>query len=270
MPWKGTFRLRLRRLFLEGFLAIDIAEPLVSFDAEADAKTVREFMAERDFDLVGIRRDGLVIGYARRDDLAAGMCRDYLRPFSPHDDLVPYTANLIDVVKSLAINEQCFIVILDQVSAIVTLSDLEKPPMRMFLFGMITLGEMLMTEIIRHRYSDGSWQERISAQRIAKAAQLQEERLRRGQKADLVDCLQYGDKGWVLSYDEDIRDALGQTSRTDMRKAIKELETLRNNLAHAQAIVPDGWRRIVTACSRFEHNLETIADRLDMLRRTDR
>ena len=60
--------------------------------------------------------------------------------FTPDDDLVPDTANLIDVVKSLAINQQCFVTILDRVGAIITLTDLEKPPMRMFLFGMITMG----------------------------------------------------------------------------------------------------------------------------------
>jgi hypothetical protein len=195
-----------------------------------------------------------------------GICRDHIRTFSLGDDLVPDSANLIEVVKSLAINAQCFVVILDRVGAIITLSDLEKPPMRMFLFGMITLGEMLMTEIIRHRYSDGSWRKFISAQRLAKAEQLQGERLRRGQKVDLVDCLQYGDKGWILSYDEEIRSALGQESRSSARRTVKELETLRNNLAHTQEIIPDGWQRIVIACSRLDQTLEMIADRWSLLK----
>lgn len=266
MPWKDTQSSRLRRLFLEGFSAMDIAEPLVSFDAEADARTVRSFMLEKDFDLVGIRVDGLINGYVRREDLVAGCCRDCVRAFTPDDDLVPDTADLTEVVKSLAINKQCFVTILDRVGAIITLSDLEKPPMRMFLFGMITLGEMLMTEIIRRRYTDESWQDCLSEQRLAKARLLQEERLRRGQRADLIDCLQYGDKGWILSYDEDLRRALGQASRRDARKAIKEMETLRNNLAHTQEIIPTGWQRIVIACSRLEHNLENITEGLNLLK----
>ena len=105
MPWKDTQSSRLRRLFLEGFSAMDIAEPLVSFDAEAEAATVRRFMAERNFDLVGVRRDGLVSGYVRQTELANGCCGDHLHPFTPSDDLVPDTASLIEVVRSLAINE---------------------------------------------------------------------------------------------------------------------------------------------------------------------
>ncbi len=34
MPWRDTQSSRLRRLFLEGFSAMDVAEPLVSFDKE--------------------------------------------------------------------------------------------------------------------------------------------------------------------------------------------------------------------------------------------
>jgi len=265
MKWKGIQSSRLRRLFHDGFSVMDIAEPLVSFDAEADSQTVKRFMLKNDFDLVGIRVDGLVSGYVRQDDLSEGLCRDYLHPFTPEDDLVQDTATLTEVVKSLSINKQCFVTILDQVAAIVTLNDLEKPPMRMFLFGIITLGEMMMTEIIRHRYQDGSWRNCLSEERIAKASQLQEERLRRGQKVDLIDCLQYGDKGWILSYNEDIREALGQESRSSARKSIKELETLRNNLAHFQEIIPTGWKRIVIACSRLDYNLGNIVDGLNIM-----
>lgn len=255
----------MRRLFLEGFTSMDIAEPLISFDADTQTEAVRNFMREKNFDLVGMRVNGLVSGYVRLDELAEGLCRDYLRTFTPEDDLVPDTANLTDVVKSLSINRQCFVVILDQVGAIITLNDLEKPPMRMFLFGIITLGEMLMTEIIRHRYPYSSWQGFLSEKRLAKAKQLQKERFRRGHQIDLIDCLQYGDKGLILSYDEDIRKSLGHESRRAARQAIKEMETLRNNLSHIQEIVPTGWQRIVAACSRLEYNLEKIAEEMDLL-----
>lgn len=262
MPWRDTQSSRLRRLFLEGFSAMDVAEPLVSFDESTRSVDVKQVMDEKRFDLVGVRKDGLVEGYVRRDDLTSGTCGEHFHPFTPDDDLVPDTANLIDVVKSLAINQQCFVTILDRVGAIITLTDLEKSPMRMFLFGLITLGEMLMTEIIRSRYSDDLWQSLLSEQRLTKARQLKEERARRGQYVDLIDCLQYGDKGWIISYDEEIRRALGQESRREARKAIKQMETLRNNLAHTQEIIPTGWQRIVIACSRLEINLETFAEGL--------
>jgi hypothetical protein len=254
---------RLRRTFFEGFTAIDIAEPLASFDASVDAKVVRDFMADNEFDLVGVRVEGLVKGYVCREEIEDGICGDFLHEFTPEDDLVPYTASLIEVVKSLSINRQCFVTAMNEVFAIVALEDLEKPPMRMFLFGLITLSEILMTDVIRRRYPGDAWQSYLSEQRLAKAQALQQERIKRGQKPDLIDCLQYGDKGQILSHDEMMRGALGWKSRKEARKAIKEMETLRNNLAHVQAIIPTGWNRIVIACTRLEDNLKNLMGRLD-------
>lgn len=258
MPWRDTQSSRLRRLFLEGFSAMDIAEPLASFDEDADAAAVRNFMEKKGFDLVGVRRGGLVCGYVRREDLADGPCGNAQHPFTPADDLVPDTANLIDVVQSLAINRQCFVTILDRVGAIITLSDLEKPPMRMFLFGLITIFEMLTTEIIRRRYPDNSWQELLSGARLDKARDLQQERARRGQQVELIDCLQFGDKGWVLTFNEELRLSLGQNSRKEARRAIKEIESLRNNLAHTQEIIPSGWQQIIITCSQWETRMESF------------
>jgi len=262
MPWKDTQSSRLRRMFLEGFSAMDIAEPLVSFDVDAEADVVRRFMAEKHFDLVGIRRDGLVCGYVRQADLGTGRCGDHLHPCTPSDDLVPDTASLVEVVRSLAINEQCFVTILDRVGAIITLSDLEKPPMRMFLFGMITIIEMLITEIIRRRHADGSWQELLSAARVERARALQQERARRGQEAALIDCLQFGDKGWIVTFHDELRDSLDMSSRREARNLLKEIESLRNNLAHTQEIVPTGWRQIIMTCERWEERLESFIAQL--------
>jgi hypothetical protein len=234
---------------------MDIAEPLVSFDETTKAVEVQTFMREKGFDLAGVRRNGLVDGYVRQEDLSSGTCGDHSQHFTPDDDLVPDTANLIDVVKSLAINQQCFVTILDHVGAIITLADLEKPPMRMFLFGMITIIEMKMTEVLRQLYPNDSWQEFLSDQRITLAIKLQQERRRRGQQVELIDCLQFGDKGWIITHDEDLRKALGHKSRRETRNSIKEFENLRNNLAHTQEIIPSGWQRIIIACNRWEENL---------------
>ena len=68
MPLIKSIPARLKKLSQEGFTAMDIAEPLVSFDAEKQAREVKAFMVERDFDLIGVRGDGLVCGYALRTE----------------------------------------------------------------------------------------------------------------------------------------------------------------------------------------------------------
>jgi len=258
VSWSVGSRRRLRRLFLEGFSVMDVAEPLVSVDAERRSDEVRDLLEAEAFDLVGIRRAGRVVGYAQRDDLRAGTCGRYLRPFGP-DDLVEETASLRDAILSLGINHRCFVTVLGDPAAIVTVSDLEKPPTRMFLFGMITVLEALMTGAIGQAYPDEGWQGILTSGRLAKAKELHAERRRRGQAGTLVDCLQFSDKGRILLSLPAIADdpaLLDGQSRKASKRALQELETLRNNLAHSQQIIPDAWERIV----RFSARLEALLD----------
>jgi hypothetical protein len=52
----------MKRLFTEGFMAIDIAEHLASFDTDKCAVDTLQFMNKNDLEVVGVRRDGVVAG----------------------------------------------------------------------------------------------------------------------------------------------------------------------------------------------------------------
>ncbi len=233
---------------------MDIAEPLVSFDAEQPAMVVQNFLEEKAFDVGGVRRHGIVCGYACREELGAGSLGDYLRGFTP-EDLVMETDSLQRLIQSMSAKSRCFVKVLGEVGAIVTLSDLEKPPVRMFLFGMITIFEMLMTWGIRMHFPGDSWCEHLSSGRLAKAESLWKERQRRNSAADLLDCLQFSDRGQLLLRIPRVLEILsrnGIPSKQAALKAIHELETLRNNIAHSQHIIPESWNRIIIFSTRLE------------------
>src|SRR5690242_6636315 len=67
----------IRRIFAETFTAKDIAEPLASFDAGTSAAVVRNFMRKNDYDMVGIRDGGHIVGITRRDQLGDGPCGQF-------------------------------------------------------------------------------------------------------------------------------------------------------------------------------------------------
>ena len=71
----------LRRMFARTITLRDIAEPLVSFDHTQPAAEVRAFMAQREFDVVGVREHGVVAGYVLRDDLVEGATGKHRRAF---------------------------------------------------------------------------------------------------------------------------------------------------------------------------------------------
>jgi hypothetical protein len=138
-----------------------------------------------------------------------------------------------------------FVTILGQVGGIVTKTDLQKPPVRMWLFGMITIIEMGLTRFIESAYPDGSWRQCMSESRLQKAEVLLEERRRRNQDLDLLDCLQFSDRGQIVLRNEELRKRAGFVSRNRGEQTVKELEALRNNLAHSQDIVASDWEIIV-------------------------
>jgi hypothetical protein len=255
MPLIKSIPARLKKLSQEGFTAMDIAEPLVSFDAEKKAREVKAFMVARDFDLIGVRGDGLVCGYALREELAGGTCGDYAHPFGEFD-FVQDTSSLIEVIKSLKVNGRCLVSLLGTIGAIVTFSDLEKPPFRMWLFGLITVAEMTISKEIQRLFPDGSWQSYLSEGRRRKALNLLQERKRRNQVAVLIDCLQLSDKGQILLRNEQMIKEMAFTSRKEGVRMFKQLETLRNHLAHSQDIINIGWDIIVELALRTERLFE--------------
>jgi hypothetical protein len=255
MPLVESIPARLKKLSQEEFTAMDIAEPLVSFDGEKQAQEVKAFMVARDYDLIGVRRSGLVCGYALRDELAKGSCGDHVHPFGEFD-FVADTASLVEVIKSLKVNGRCFVSLLDVIGAIVTFSDLEKPPFRMWLFGFITIAEMTISKEIQRLFPDDSWQRYLSEGRRRKANNLLQERKRRNQGANMLDCLQLSDKGQILLRDKHMVQEMEFASRKEGLHMFKQLETLRNHLAHSQSIISIGWDVIVEIALRTERLFE--------------
>ena len=87
---------------------------------------------------------------------------------------------------------------------------------------------------------------------MEKAVILQQERLRRNRQSSLIDCLQFSDKAQVLMKKPEILQLFGFTSKNAAVEAIKQLESFRNNLAHAQDIVTHDWAAIARIASRLE------------------
>ena len=134
MNWNPSNIENLRRVFTEGFTARDIAEPLISLDAGTPASEALQLMQARDFDVLGVRRNGLVAGFLERVKLGEGTCGQHLQTF---DDAVVLSdaVSLADAVVVLVQTPRLFIKTLGAVGGIITMSDIQKPPVSMWLFG---------------------------------------------------------------------------------------------------------------------------------------
>jgi len=247
----GPGERRFERLFTEAFTARDVAEPLRSFDGQLPAGEAVDLVAPFALDAIGIRQAGVVAGYALVADLGSGRCDEAFRPFG-HDQVVEVDEPISAVIDVLVRFDHCFVRALDTVVGVVSRGDMQKPIVRMWLFGIITLVEMELARRIRATWPDDEWTGLLARDRLTLAQDLRSERARRGQPSDLVDCLQLSDKARVLMEDSHQLQGFGFDGKSAAKRAVKALESLRNNLAHAQDIVTHDWAQIVRMARRFE------------------
>jgi hypothetical protein len=90
----------LRRLFERSITVKDIAEPFESFDDGHSALQVRSFLESNDYDVVGVRRKGMIEGSAFRSELEEGKLGDFARTFEPETQLSD-SAALLSVFELL-------------------------------------------------------------------------------------------------------------------------------------------------------------------------
>jgi hypothetical protein len=250
------------RLFLRSLVAHDIADPLPSFDRATSAEWVRSVMSEERCPVAGVRGRGKVDGYVLQDELAGGACGDYAHPLDTAA-ILPDSADLVDVIKALRDCPWVFVKSFGDVGGIATRSDLQDPPVRMWLFGLITAMEMRFMSLIERRFgavddgaAGGEWAKYLSPARLEKAREMLDERRRRDQSPTLLDCLQFSDKGHIVARDSSLRERAGFPSRRRAEEVVKRLEKLRNDLAHAQDIIDSDLDTIVA----LAENLPKVMD----------
>lgn len=241
------------RLIFEQTVSIRyLAEPFVSFDESRPASEVCRFMDKRNFDVVGVRRNGLVAGYVNRVDLETGVLDDHFKQFEKRLRLNE-TKPILEVMKVLRESSRVFVDVMGQVSGIVTKGDLQKAPVRMWLFGIISLLEMQFLRLIR---KNKPWEDLITHERLKKAKEILADRQRHNEAVDLADCLQFCDKRTIVLKNKKLRTVLGFETNNAGEDFLKQLENLRNDLDHSQDILTGRWPELVDLAVKAEEILQ--------------
>jgi hypothetical protein len=237
------------RLFTKAFTARDIQEPLLSFDAQSIEKVLTNGLVQ-DVQILGVREQGRISRYLTQDDISSGK-KIVTREFDQRQ-IVDIEAPLADIIHILTHFSACFTSVDQTIIGVIRRGDIEKPVVRMWLFGVIIMIEMLAGDLIRAQYPDGRWTDLISSGRREKAEVLLEERLRRGYQCNLLDCLQFSDKLQIVLRNQQFLEGAGFQSASNAKKALKDLESLRNNLAHGQEITRHDWPPIIRLAQRVQ------------------
>jgi len=230
-------------LFARSFSAGDVAESVLSFDVTQPQSAILAATREQGAAVALVRRQGRVFGVVLTEELEDADTLPKVHLFRS-GQVVQVGAPLFDVVEVLCRQDYCFVEVLGEVAGVITRGDIQKPVVRMWLFGIITMIEMALTSRLRKVFPHGTWRPFLSASRLQKAEELLAERRRLKQRADLIDCLQFGDKGSILLNDPEFLRDFAFTNKSSAKERINDLQSLRNNLAHAQDIVTQDWAQI--------------------------
>jgi hypothetical protein len=166
-------------------------------------------------------------------------------------------ASLPETFDALAGSPFCLVRAGGKVDGIVGRVDVQKAPVRMWLFGMVTIVEMFMTRIIVEAYPDNGWKEMLTKNRLKRAERFMRERARRGGGVRLIDCLQLSDKANIIIKDEELFSHFRFESKRSAREAVLAFESLRNNLAHSHDLSLN-WDTILQTSRNLDITLTRI------------
>ena len=245
----------LRSLFEKSITIEYVAEPLKAVSADADVIEVLHWMQVQDFDVVGVETANIINGYVERSHLMqckSGKCSDYQQIFHPQE-LVAISTPLMKLLPILEQKPRLFVLDCNQVSGIITYGDLQKAPVRMLLFGLVTLLEMNLLRLVRLYYPQDSWKEVLKPDRLEAAQKLWRESRERNEATDLLDYLQFCDKRELILNQPELFQKLGLSSKRSGEKFLKSAEHLRNRLAHAQNLVSgSSWKELISLAEAME------------------
>lgn len=222
-------------VFKQFFTAEDIAEPLASVTAGEEEK-LRWYFDELNYDVIGFHERGEVIGFLKKEDkhdpfdLKRSMHRFEI------SDLITKNTDLLECLELLLVRKHLFVIHKSGVEAIITLADIQKPAVRMLFFGVVTVFESRLSDLINFAHPENAWLELLNEKRMEKARGMYEKLRSSNQEMNLITCTQLSDKMGILLQDPKLLSTYVGTSKTQANKLFNRTGRLRDDLAHAQSL----------------------------------
>ena len=223
----------LNNIFNHNIRAKDLAEFLVSFDYDQPAKSVKEVVNGKGYTVVGVRKDGGVIGYVITDELKDNaILADYMKDIND-ENVISENEGIMETLNKLKENDYYFVKILNHYGGIVTRSDIKKISFRLWVYGTISIFEILLLDILRLlQHNEISVKEFLSEDRYMNTKKIFEKRRIRDEFIDFLECLQLADKlGICILKNKSILANLNLTV-IEAQSISKDIEYLRNQIAH--------------------------------------
>ena len=124
----------------------------------------------------------------------------------------------------------------NEVTGIVAKADINKPIVRIYLFGIISLFELHLNYWIVKYYGIDGWKNLIGENRLDAASEIFKERQGQNLELTILECLQLCDKREILKQTDAFREIF-KYSKTKFKDFVEDVEKVRNEIAHSQSSI---------------------------------
>ncbi len=246
-----------------------ISEPLVSYGKQKSYVEAVNNMNAAQFDVAGVvDRTGNILGYIDVKGNPTGVCGDknHLHLLDP-GRLVTDAMPIAEVGAIVARKRHVFILEKNKVTSIVTRADLQKAPVRMMIFGAITVLEMHLTDVLRREWSDDTWREcdSFTPKQVKAIEDAFQQAQKRNDETDVFGCMNLYDKCLLACASENIVENFQKNGLDDLESKLVDTRKLRNVVAHGQSLVTSNrsWNAVLhtaVEAQRMSKMLESMLE----------
>ncbi|WP_194775797.1 CBS domain-containing protein [Pararhodonellum marinum] len=230
---KGTSFSELQDIFIENITTKYIFEPLACCKITDNTYEVKKTLIQRDFDTLGVvDNNGQKLGYVVREKLGTNSIEHYIEQFEI-EIVISESTPLSELFEILLDKEYVYVLSRNSVDGIVTRADINKPIVRIYLFGLISLFELHLNFWITKNFKGETWQDILNPVRIKLAENIYKERKGNNVQLTLLECIQICDKRDILRSADKFREDF-DFSKSRFERLLKNTEKIRNELAHSQ------------------------------------
>ena len=227
---------QLRKLTEGEILVRHIATyDLYAPDPQENAEIVWQKMDDRKIDVAPLKEQPFYHRYIVVKELANDQCEKYAHPIDV-TMVIAETVPLVHIFQTLQKRPFLFVLQGRGINGIVTKSDLQRVPVRILMFWLITLLEMNLRESIRQYHGNDEWVNMLSEKRLQDVKDLQAERLKKDTSIGLIEGTQLCDLKEIIARGPLLQEIFTDLTEKQFRKYLERIEHYRNNLAHAQAL----------------------------------
>ncbi|MFO7853450.1 MAG: hypothetical protein R6X28_13480 [Bacteroidales bacterium] len=182
--------------------------------------------------------------------------KNSIRPI--HDsEVISESTPILEVLEVLCEKEQIFVKVKRNITHLVTRSDLDTIPVRIWLYGMISLFEIELKEAINNFGIE--WQNLLSENRINKTTELFELKIKNNEEIDLLGCTMLADIGTIISksWGNFITFFPPELSKNNIITSFNKINQLRDALAHGQKLQMD-WSKVYHLAKLISYTLKKL------------